>query len=58
MNTDFKHAVLAKWTLVRGKASSLAEGCAVRCEIIASDCERVENASAEARHQRAAVRRG
>lgn len=39
----------AKWR----KASSLAEGCAVRCEIIASDGGGVENASAQARHQRA-----
>lgn len=39
----------AKWR----KASSLAQGCAVRCEIIASDGGGVENASAQARHQRA-----
>lgn len=34
------------------KASSLAQGCAVRCELIASDGGGVENASALARHQR------
>lgn len=34
-------------------ASSLAEGCPVRCELFASDGSGVENASAQARHQRA-----
>lgn len=38
----------AKWR----KASWLAKGCAVRCELIASDGGGVENASAQARHQR------
>lgn len=47
----------ANATMVRAancrNASSLAEGCPVRCELFASDGSGVENASAQARHQRA-----